>query len=150
MSEAIPQAAEIQAGGDLDSDLAEELIRRAIAIDDSEKRLEKVTLAEIKETLADLGIPPETVARAAAEVRQEITKAAEGVGLWMEWELTAVFSAAFAAPGVVFVRLGLLDVTDPLAWVMIAMGGLWVLLVFGVFMDVTYELWKERRKQRDG
>jgi hypothetical protein len=150
MSEAIPQAAEIQAGGDLDSDLAEELIRRAIAIDDNEKRLEKVTLAEIKGTLADLGIPAKTVERAAAEVRQEITKATEGVGLWMEWELTAVFSAAFASPGVVFVRLGLLDVTDPLAWLMIAMGGLWVLLVFGVFMDLTYELWKERRKQRDG
>ena len=149
MSEATPQAAETGAGDGFDPDLAEELIRRAIALDDNDNRPEKVTLAEIKGTLAELGIPAKTVERAAAEVRQEITEAAEGVGLWLQWELATVFSAAFAAPGVYLASVGLTDVTDPAGLAMFVAGGLWVLVIFGAFMDQTYELWKEMRKRRD-
>jgi hypothetical protein len=142
MSEATPQTAEAGAGGGLDPDLAEELIRRAIAIDDS--RPETVTLAEIKGTLAELGIPDKTVERAAAEVRQEITKAAEGVSLRLQWVMTVVFAAGFSIPGLLFINWGLMGQWDAASWLMLTMGGLWVLLIFGVLMDETYTLWKRR------
>jgi hypothetical protein len=139
MSEPIPQAAETE----IDSDMAEELIRRAIAIEDG--RSEKVTLAEIKGTLAELGIPKETVERAAAEVRQEITKAAEGGSLRLQWVMLVVFAAGFSLPGLLFINWGLMGQWDAASWLMLTLGGLWVLLIFGVLMDETYTLWKRRR-----
>lgn len=143
MSEPSPQVIPTADGSALTAAAAEELIRRAVAIDAERSRL--VTLAQLKATLAPLGIPDKTVERAAAEVKHESRRNVSRKGI-VDWIMALLGYAILALPGVFLIWLGLgsgLLGTLILGW----MGATWLLFVLGAFLDVAHEDRQIRRSQ---
>lgn len=143
MSDPRPQALptdDAQDAPELASVAAEEVIRRAIVID--ERRRDLIPLAEIKSTLATLGIPGETVDRAAAEVRKETVK---GAPRTLTDVVTHLFSfALFSLPALYAVDAGSRAEGFRQFW-MVGLGVIWGIFCLGGMMDAVY-VWARRNR----
>lgn len=141
MSQPSPEASSAPDGAVAPA-LADELIRRAIAIDEARK--ETVTLAEIKETLAVLGVSARTVERAATEMHVETRESSGlavtvvgGAGVWL----------TFSVPGLICIGLALV-VGGFWAWVLLWFGGLWTLYMATPFAEMIHDELRLLRRQR--
>lgn len=127
--------------GEFSPAAAEEVIRRAIEI--NERRAERVTLDELKATLAGLGVRSETVERAAAQVRDELALARPADHTPPQALGNLIATVLFPAPGV-----GLLvwayGSPGP-DWLAVIFGALWTFIASLVLMDVAAEWWQKRR-----
>jgi len=136
MSAPRPQALpadDMQDAPELASAAAEEVIRRAIAID--ERRRGLIPLSEIKATLATLGIAGATVDRAASEVRKETPK---GAPRTLVEVLTHLFSfTLFSLPALYAVDVGLREDGFRQFW-MVGLGGIWLIFCLGGMVDAVY------------
>lgn len=121
---------------------AEHVIRRAIEID--EERSQRIPLAEIKATLATLGIAGETVETAAAEVRKELQEIS-GLRTPMEWLGELAAFALVTLPGVWLVASAGEAKNALGTALMLGAGGGWVLLMLGMIMDRIHGWLRARR-----
>jgi hypothetical protein len=143
MRESSPHLVPTAAGSALTSAAAEELIRRAVEIDS--KRAEVVTLAQIKATLAPLGVADRTVERAAAEVEYASRRQISRNGI-MAWIWAVIGYSIVCVPGILLLVRGVEQGGGSLliqGW----MGLVWILFVVGVFLDVAHEDREIRRSR---
>jgi hypothetical protein len=118
--------------------VAGDLILRAFGLDARPR--ETVALSEIKSMLATLGIPAETVERAAAEVREEIAKSVPHTFGGVLHHLF-IFSLA-ALPALWAVDAGLRS--DGLSrFAGVGLGVIWLIFCLGGVVDAVY-VWATR------
>jgi hypothetical protein len=103
-----------------------------------------VTLASIKATLAELGVPAEVVDRAAAEMQRE------NLGpftLVFSLMVALAFWACVSLPGLLCIALAI-----PLggfwAWALYWAGGLWLLFMLAPLIDTLGDELRLMRKRR--
>jgi hypothetical protein len=143
MSDPRPQAGapdDAQATPEFEWSMGERLIRRAMGI--GAPRRDLVRLSELKSTLATLGVPGETVDRAAAEVREEDAKGVPYTFGKLLHHL--VIFPLFALPAVYGLRVGLQeDGFRQFAYV--GLSAIWLFFCLGGMVDAVY-LWARRKR----
>jgi thiosulfate reductase cytochrome b subunit len=143
MSASDPQGAPAPSAADaeLAPAAAREVLLRAVEIHD--ERAQRISLEEIQATLAALGIAPETVERAAQEVRTTVSGAAE-LRTPAQWLAQLATTVVLMVPGIWLVSAGR-DAHGLGAWLMVGGGVSWSLAILSSTLDTVHR-WRRARR----